>query len=711
MSQLGSKHKSFGFMALALTCALVLSHGIASAQVSTASINGTVRDSSGAVIPEAELTLENVETGISRRAVSNSVGNYALLNLTPGIYTLQVGKEGFRTGAIAPFTLDVNQTATFDLTLEVGAVTETVTVEAIGAQVQSSTSELGTVVGQQQVTDLPLNGRNFTQLMVLTPGASPVSTAQNRGGFGASATGSFIYPSINGQSNRSNFFLMDGVNNNGATVGTYAVPPIIDAIQEFKVQSHNDLAEFGQGSGGIVNVVTRSGTNDMHGTGWWFLRNDNLDARNFFRPSVTPLAQNMYGGTVGGKVIRNKTFYFLSYQGYKRRTPANRLYRVPTAANLQGDLSDWPLDIYDPFTTRDDGTGAFIRDVFPNNIIPQGRLDAGLVAFAQATLQAPIATGVADQNALDSTNTATNQEEYSARADHSFSENDTMWVRVSGLINPQEGSGGRQSLGSTNDWTSSNIGSSWVHTFNPTSIMQLSFARTWTTREGGRKFVEGTPDPASFGFSQQFCCSFRSGAALMPEMRVNQFFSGGEALFKNFTTQNYAFKGDYSKIFGNHQLKVGAEHNDLGNSGGGVTNDILSGFITSQTAGPPGTGSPLASYLLNAPNNASRRDFFKTLHRTAISGFFIQDSWKATSKLTINIGLRYDHTKTPLVGSFEDGVIFTGTPDFESSAGRSSGFFHWKAVGRLDRQLAAAIRTSLPAVRQDRVALVFRDVL
>ena len=667
MSQLGSMQRSFGFV-LALACALVLSQGIASAQVSTASINGTVRDTTGAVIPEAELTLENVETGISRRAVSNSVGNYALLNLTPGIYTLQVGKEGFRTGAISPFTLDVNQAATFDLTLEVGAVTETVTVEAIGAQVQSSTSELGTVVGQQQVADLPLNGRNFTQLMVLTPGASPVSTAQNRGGFGASATGSFIYPSINGQSNRSNFFLMDGVNNNGATVGTYAVPPIIDAIQEFKVQSHNDLAEFGQGSGGIVNVVTRSGTNDMHGAGWWFLRNDNLDARNFFRPSVTPLAQNMYGGTVGGKVIRNKTFYFLSYQGYKRRTPANRLYRVPTAANLQGDLSDWPLDIYDPFTTRDDGTGAFIRDVFPNNIMPQGRLDAGLVAFAQATLQAPIATGVADQNALDSTNTATNQEEYSARADHSFSENDTMWVRVSGLINPQDGSGGRQSLGSTNDWTSSNIGSSWVHTFNPTSIMQLSFARTWTTREGGRTF-EGSLDPATFGFSQQFCCSFRSGAALMPEMRVNQFFRGGEALFKNFTTQNYAFKGDYSKIFGNHQLKVGAEHNDLGNSGGGVTNDILSGFITSQTAGPAGTGSPLASYLLNAPNNASRRDFFKTLHRTAISGFFIQDTWKATSKLTVNIGLRYDHTKTPLVGSFEDGVIFTGTPDFESTQG------------------------------------------
>ena len=668
-TSVASAAKTAGLLLPTFVCLLLLLPDTVLGQVSTASINGTVRDSTGAVIPEAELTLQNVETGISRRAVSNSVGNYAFLNLTPAIYTLQAGKEGFRTGTVEPFTLGVNQTATFDLALEVGAVTETVTVEAIGAQIQSSTSELGTVVGQQQVIDLPLNGRNFTQLLTLTPGASPVSTAQNSGGFGASATGSFIYPSINGQTNRSNFFLMDGVNNYGATVSTYAVPPIVDAIQEFKVQSHNDLAEFGQGTGGLVNVVTRSGANQVHGSGWWFLRNDNLDARNFFRPEVTPLAQNMYGGTVGGKIIRNKTFYFLAYQGYKRRTPADRLYRVPTAANLQGDLSDWPLDIYDPFTTRDDGTGAFVRDVFPDNVIPQSRLDSGLVAFAQATLPAPIVTGVGDRNQLDSTNTATNQEEYSARADHSFNESDTVWVRVSGLINPQDGSGGRQSLSSENDWTASNIGSSWVHTFSPTSIMQVSFARTWTTREAGRTFVEGTPDPGTFGFTDRFCCSFRSGAALMPDMNVQQFFSGGEGLYKNFTTQVYSLKGDYSKIWGNHQFKLGVEYNDLGNSGGGVTNDLQGAFISSDTAGPAGTGSPLASFLLNVPNTASRRDFFKTLHRTSITGFFVQDSWKATPKMTLNFGLRYDYTKTPVVGSLEDGVIYTGTPDFESSQG------------------------------------------
>ncbi len=664
------RHRAGGSIVfIALVTVLTLVTGIpAIAQLSTASINGVVRDVTGAVIPTAELTLDNVETGVSRRAVSNAVGNYAFLNLTPGIYTLQVSKEGFNTGAAEPFTLAVNQTATFDLTLEVGAVTETVTVEAIGAQVQSSTSELGTVVGQQQVVDLPLNGRNFTQLLTLTPGASPVSTAQNRGGFGSSATGSFSYPSINGQTNRSNLFLTDGVSNQGMLVSTYAVPPIIDAIQEFKVQSHNDLAEFGQGNGGIVNVVTRSGTNQTHGSAWWFLRNDNLDARNFFRPFVTPLAQNMYGATVGGKVVRNKTFYFLAYQGYKRRTPANRLFRVPTGANLQGDLSDWPRDIYDPVTTRDDGTGTFVRDIFPNNIIPQSRVDPGLVAFANATLPAPIATGVADRNALDSTNTATNQEEYNARADHNFNENNTLWVRVSGTLNTTAGSGGRQTLASANDWTSSNIGSSWVHTIDPTSIMQVSFARTWVTREGGRTFA-GSLDPATFGFSPGFCCSFRSGSALMPNMSVDQFFAGGEALFKNFSSQVYSFKGDYSKIFGGHHLKFGVEYNDLGNSGGGITNDHQARFITTQTAGPPGTGSPLASYLLNVPNNASRRDFFKTLHRTSVTGFFIQDSWKATPKLTVNFGLRYDHTKTPIVGSLEDRVIFTGTPDFESSQG------------------------------------------
>ena len=188
------------------------------------------------------------------------------------------------------------------------------------------------------------------------------------------------YPSFNGQGNRSNLFLTDGVNNLGAFDSGAAVPPIVDSIQEFKVQSHNDQAEFGMATGGTVNVVTKSGTNVYHGSAWEFLRNDVFDARNYFRPNVTPLRQNMFGGTLGGRIIRNKTFFFLGYQGYRKSTPANTLYRVPTPANLGGDFSDWPQQIYDPLTTRQDPArpGVMLRSPFAGKQIPVARFDQGV---------------------------------------------------------------------------------------------------------------------------------------------------------------------------------------------------------------------------------------------------------------------------------------------------------------------------------------------
>src|SRR5207253_3418310 len=214
-------------------------------------------------------------TTTERTAVSNNAGNYVFLSVPPGTYTIEATAPGLQTTRIANLTLEVNQTATADITMQVGAVQQTVTVEAAGELVQSATAELGAAVTSKQVVDLPLNGRNFTQLLALTPGVAPVSVSQNSGGFGNVASGTtFVFPSINGQTNRSNFFMTDGLNNQGAFQSTYAVPPIIDAMSEFKVNSHNDQAEFGGALGGIINVVTKSGTNQLHGTVWEFLRND-----------------------------------------------------------------------------------------------------------------------------------------------------------------------------------------------------------------------------------------------------------------------------------------------------------------------------------------------------------------------------------------------------------------------------------------------------
>src|SRR5262245_10388683 len=297
------------------------------AQSSTASINGKVRDPSGSIVPGTDVVLTNGQTNVERRTATNEAGIYVFLNVIPGEYRLQASKTGFKTSKQPIFTLSVNQTATFDFNLDVGEITQEVTVEALGAEVQSSTAELGAVVGHEQVQDLPLSGRNFTQLLSLTPGASPVSVSQNSGGWGAvSAGATFSFPSINGQTNRSNFFMLDGINNQGSFLSTYAVAPIIDSIQEFKVQSHNDEAEFGGALGGIVNVVTKSGTNKLSGSLWEYLRNDAFDARNTFFQEKTAFRQNQYGAALGGPVIipklhngRNQTFFFAGWQGWRYR--------------------------------------------------------------------------------------------------------------------------------------------------------------------------------------------------------------------------------------------------------------------------------------------------------------------------------------------------------------------------------------------------------
>ena len=309
--------------------------------------NGTIRDASGGVVPGAAIVLTNTKTGFTQTTTSNSTGNYSLVDIIPGDYTVSVSETGFATQKSAPFTLSVNQTATISFDLKVGAAESTVHVSATGVEIETSTSELGTVVGTSEVNALPLNGRNFTELLLLGPGVSPANSSGNAGGGGiGNPLGTVVFPAVNGQNNRSNMFLLDGINNYGSIRDTYAVQPTLDDIQEFKLQSHNDEAQFGQVLGGIVNVVTKSGTNHYHGDAWEFIRNDDLDAANYFNPVRTPLKQNQFGGAIGGPVIlphyngRNKTFFYVSYEGFRNHTASNNPYLTPTPAQLGGDFSN-----------------------------------------------------------------------------------------------------------------------------------------------------------------------------------------------------------------------------------------------------------------------------------------------------------------------------------------------------------------------------------
>jgi hypothetical protein len=265
---------------LFLSILWVLLPGLALAQ-SSASLNGTVKDPSGAVITGATLNLIEDGTHFRQTSRTNGAGVHNFTVVPPGRYTLQVIAQGFRTVLQPSFQLEVNQTSTINFTLPVGSTSEEVVVSSQSIALETSTAELGTVVSAKEVIDLPLNGRNFSELLLLTPGASPVDPLQNKHGAPANI-GSYVLPAVNGQSNRSNMFLLDGITNYANGGDTYAIQPTVDDILEFKAQSHNDEAQYGQVLGSIVNHVTRAGTNVFHGAAWEFFRNDSLDAVGYF---------------------------------------------------------------------------------------------------------------------------------------------------------------------------------------------------------------------------------------------------------------------------------------------------------------------------------------------------------------------------------------------------------------------------------------------
>jgi len=520
------------------------------------------------------------------------------------------------------------------------------------------------------VVDLPLNGRNFTQLLSLSPGVAPVSVSQNSGGFGNVASGTtFVFPSINGQTNRSNFFMTDGLNNQGAFQSTYAVPPIIDAMSEFKVNAHNDQAEFGGALGGIINVVTKSGTNQLHGSLWEFVRNDAFNARNTFQNSVTVFRQNQYGASAGGPVVlpklyngRNKTFFFGAYQGFQYSRAANAFLHLPTDQELSGNLAG-QAQAFNPFTTRPDPAhpGGFIRDPFPGNQIPANLIDTRFVNFFKAIRPPLVNTGVANNNAVDNTPFRQHQNEFTARIDQNFGTKDFFWFRYSAIYYDTSGTGGIPGYVQTiTDNPGQNYGASWVHTFSPTLILQAQYGRSHQETNSSTAYSnlpQGAID--ALGFSPNFAGNFIGGAPVVPAIGISGYngIPGQSRSLNPNETNVHQWKANVSKIIGSHTLRFGGELNS--STFESLYNNANSGYAFQQTNDPsqPNVfpGNAMASFLLNVPDNAGRRNVHETTRWGGVMGFYFQDSWKATPKLTVNLGLRYDRTFIPPYGK-EDTV-------------------------------------------------------
>ncbi len=364
---------------------LTVSTGHLVAQSASATVNGTITDPQGEVITVATVTLTNQDTGITRHTTTNAAGYFVFLDITPGSYNLTISKTGFRTNQLAGLSLLVNQTLTENQTLSVGAVTETVKVSAEqeGVMLQNSSSDLGNVIQTKEIQQLPLNGRNFTSLLILSPGVNPVSTAQGSGisttdaGITAIPGTSFFKVSFFGQQNRETLYYMDGIVNTDLRGAIYGFLPIIDTMQEFKVQSHIDSAEFGVVTGGVVNMLSKSGTNSFHGSVWEFIRNNDFDARNSYSDfcttircgpgstSTTPApplhyTQNQFGGAVGEPIFRDKLFFYGGYEGWRYSKPGLSQTLVPTTQELGGDFSSasysyYQHKFYNPYSTACSG--------------------------------------------------------------------------------------------------------------------------------------------------------------------------------------------------------------------------------------------------------------------------------------------------------------------------------------------------------------------
>jgi hypothetical protein len=650
-------------------------------------IVGLVTDSTGAVVPGASITIKNRDTNLTQTDLTNSAGEYSFPYVPSGFYEIRATKEGFHAAVVGNVKLDTGATFRVDISLQVGQVNEVVEVQAAAPMMQTDEASVNAVVEAKRVVELPLNGRKFEQLQILSPGSVNTVNVQTSSGLagGASSLQSTSQPTAiatSGSRPNQMLILVDGgsvVNNFGRTA---TVSPNPDEIAEFKISGSNSSAEYGYGSN-VINVATRSGTNDLHLTLWEFLRNNKLDARNFFAAKTDPLKRNQFGVAVGGplelgKVYhgRNRTFWFFNFEGQRERDGSTLISSVPTAAMRSGDLSALPNRIYDPATTRADPTvpGGFARNPFPGNIIPQGRLDQPVGQFFLQWIPLPNQPGFAN-NYRYTTSEINDYEHYGFRVDEKISAADWLMFRGSYQPNrfpntigpygpnvkppynvgegPKNGNGSSYVLG-------------WTKNINATTLMdaRISFARIWNYI-GNSAVPPGGIDYTTAQGIQGFGPGVSSIYPSVPQLSYTGFTglpsNGGFGLAD--AGNNWEYAVNFTLIRGKHSIKTGYAHRrwqqNLTTWGQGAGTFSFTGQYTVNPASQGGTGSGLADYLLSLPFSAGRYIplgwFYEQLRNHWL---YVQDDFKVSSKLTLNLGLRYElniptHEKNGLLASFD----------------------------------------------------------
>ena len=650
--------------------ALALSVPFAHAQSASGTFLGVVTDATGSVVPNAAISIVNQDTGFRRQLTTNANGEYEAPYIPLGRYTVSAQAAGFRTVERSGITLQVDQKARLDITLQVGDVTETINVTEAPPIVRADSSEFGEVVQKRAVQELPLNGRNYVQLVHLTAGVTTGQQGGNIEGAGAfvpRGTGSF---NANGQRGQNNNFMVDGIDNNESWINSTILQPSVEATQEFKVYTANPPAEFGRASGGIVNLQVRSGTNEMHGSAYNYLRNSSLDARDYFQRKtalnqrrIPAFRQNQFGGTLGMPIVHNSWFIFGDYQGLRQGRGLNVISIVPTAAQRAGDFGATP--IYDPLTTRVDpaNPGRYLRDQFPNNRIPEGRVPSP--SHLLVNLYPEPNAGV--NQFFYSPNRIQRDDAFNIRSDKVVAENkNNLFVRVSRGHNFTDLPGAMPAPANTPFPIGAYAGgdtaqladaadfrlTTWGAVVSDTHVFRSNLLLD--ARIGFSRFdLFAVPKDMEINSAQALGISgvneavppFSGG---LPAIRPTGFaFLGANTPIPSVSqNNNYQASANLTYIRGRHSIKAGWQtirrHQNFFESqdpARGFFN--FNGEFTNNTAGAG--GSPIASLLLGYPTQITRATLFGSF---GLRGWehspYVQDDIKVTRRLTLNLGVRYE---------------------------------------------------------------------
>jgi hypothetical protein len=627
---------------------LTLSVGNLDAQVTTGAVTGTVLDPSNAPIPDARVTLKDMATGASRMVTSNQAGEY-FANLLPiGRYEISAEKVGFSRAVLSSIQLALNQTICVDITLRLGAVSQTVEVTGVPPLVDATQSAVGTIETEQRIVDLPLNGRNFVGLADLGTGVnSGVTGATNNGTTFETARANQSL-AVNGLSVLNNNFLLDGLDNNEFGNGAAVALPPPDAIAEFRTEESSMEAEFGRG-GAAVNVVLKSGSNQIHGDAWEFLRNEKLDAKNFFDLTRAPFKRNQFGFSLGGPIRKNRTFFFADYQGTRVREDQPFVSTVPTAAERQGDFTALGTLLYDPATT-DPATGnrSLLNSANPY-VIPSARINA-VGQNVASIYPLPNLPGLIN-NYADDPSSPSNESSVDARVDHVLGDADHLFAHYTfdtyKIVRPSPLGklGGEVCCPSADANRAQTFGLGWTHTFSSNLLNEARFGFTrYLVIANGLNFGQNLSEQLGIPYANRG----DSGTSGLSYIAPSGFTSLGDSLYTpEFAAQDtYELSDTLNWVRNGHTLKAGFVYLRQGRRFLQIVAPRgqfqFSGAYTENLATSAG-GNSVADLLLGIPIY-SEQDTLQGHYPTryySLSGF-AQDDWHVRPNLTFNFGLRYD---------------------------------------------------------------------